>query len=257
MTGSVTIIGAGKVGNALALSLFHSGVSVDKIISKSADSARALARLTGSLWSINITEAISSDFIILCVPDSEIENVCNNMGDVSGSIVVHTAGTSTIDVLGLPECRGRGIFYPLQTFTTGRDVNISIVPFLVEGDSVETEDLIFRLAESLSDSVFRVASEDRKMIHLAAVFVSNFVNHLFLAGKQISSKTELPFSILRPLIEETYSKAMEIGPASAQTGPAVRNDLGTIEKQIDLLSFSSEFSEIYKAVTRSIIINKE
>lgn len=257
MTGSVTIIGAGKVGNALAKAFFQSGITVDRVISKSADSARSVALITGASWSINTSEDINSDFIILCVPDNEIESVCNELGVISGSIVAHTAGTSTIDILESLDCRGRGVFYPLQTFSHGREIDISTVPFLVEGADDDTENIIFRLAESISDSVFRLGSEDRKIIHLAAVFVSNFVNHLLLAGEQLSSKTELPFSILQPLIEETVSKAIEIGPLSAQTGPAVRNDLNTIEKQIDLLSFYPEFSEIYKAVTRSIIKNKK
>ncbi len=244
------------MGAALAKALFKSGLSIDMVISRSANSARSLAQIINSSWSTKVGEDINSDFILLCVPDSVIGDVCKKMGNISRSIIMHTAGTCNIDALASLNCRGKGVFYPLQTFTSGRDIDISLVPFLVEGDSDKTEDDIFRLAESISDRVTRVGEEDRKMIHLAAVFVSNFVNHLLQAGEEISSKTDLPFSILQSLIDETFSKAMDIGPAAAQTGPAARNDLSTIEKQIDLLSFSPELSEIYKAVTRSIIKNK-
>ena len=257
MTGSITIIGAGKVGASLARALYQSGLTVDLIISRSAESARSLARITNSSWSTSCREDISSDFVLLCVPDSVIESICRSLGDISSSIILHTAGTSTMESFASLDCMGHGVFYPLQTFTSGREVEISMVPFLIEGNSEKTEDTICSLAESISNSVFRVGAEDRKMLHLAAVFVSNFVNHMLMAGEQISSKTEYPFSILQPLIDETFSKARDIGPAPAQTGPAARNDQSTIEKQIDLLSFSPELLEIYRAVTRSIIKNTE
>lgn len=96
------------------------------------------------------------------MPDSEIESVCKELGDISNSIVVHTAGTSTIDVLKSLKCSGRGVFYPLQTFSRGREIDISIVPFLVEGESNSTENILFSLAESISDRVFRLRSDDRE-----------------------------------------------------------------------------------------------
>lgn len=252
---SITIIGAGKVGSVLAKAFFQAGLTIDKIISKSAVSAESLAKLTNSEWGSDVACDISSDYIILTVPDNEIETVCGSLGNITNSTLVHTAGSFGINAFEFLKCRGKGVLYPLQTFSPDREIDLGVVPFLIEGDSSDTEDNLDQLACLISDRVFRLGTEDRKMIHLSAVFVCNFVNHILLSGEQLTGKTGVPFSILEPLIDETFSKAKEIGPKAAQTGPAIRNDVTTIEKHIDLLSFSPELRDIYKAITRSIIRN--
>jgi predicted short-subunit dehydrogenase-like oxidoreductase (DUF2520 family) len=76
---------------------------------------------------------------------------------------------------------------------------------------------------------------------------------MFTAGKEVTLKSGLPFEVLKPLIFETVEKALESGPENAQTGPAVRRDANTIEKHMELLSFSPELKNIYSEITRSII----
>lgn len=257
MTNSITIIGAGKVGSALALAFFNAGVKVDAIISRSGKSAESLAKRVNSSWGDDLNTHIVSDFIILSTPDKEIENVAGKLSNIQESVLLHTAGSYGTEVLASVECKGRGVLYPLQTFSSGREIDIRSVPILIEGNNSETEDAIFKLSGLISDSVFILNYADRKQVHLSAVFVCNFVNHLLFAGEKIVQEASLPFSILDPLINETISKARELGPALSQTGPAVRNDKSTIEKHIDLLSFSPEFKDIYKALSRSIIINNE
>ena len=83
------------------------------------------------------------------------------------------------------------------------------------------------------------------MLHLAAVFVNNFTNHMLVQGREIALKAGFSFEILSPLIQETIAKALELGPENSQTGPAVRNDKNTIEKHLELLSFSPELPRIY------------
>lgn len=256
MTTTVTIIGAGKVGEALALAFYRAGISIEKVVSRSYKSAARLAEKVKSSGSTDISAPCTSEFILLTVPDGAINEVCDSLAPAEDSIVMHTAGSFDLDVFKDLRCKGSGVFYPLQTFTSGREIDISIVPFLVEGDSSSTEEQIEELARLISNNISRVGSDKRKMIHLSAVFVCNFINHLLHAGEDIIGKADLPASLLYPLVDETIRKARDIGPADAQTGPASRNDISTIEKHIDLLSFSSELEEIYKAVTRSIIKNK-
>jgi predicted short-subunit dehydrogenase-like oxidoreductase (DUF2520 family) len=257
VTNSITIIGAGKVGSALAVAFFNAGVKVDAIISRSGRSAESLAKQVNSSWGTDINSDLVSDFIILTTPDKEIENAAGNLGNIKESILLHTAGSYGTNILASAECKGKGVLYPLQTFSPGREIDIRSVPLLIEGNNSLTEGAIFKLSGQISDSVFILNSADRKQAHLSAVFVCNFVNHLLFAGEKILQEASLPFSILDPLINETILKARENGPATSQTGPAVRNDESTIEKHIDLLSFSPEFKDIYKALTRSIIKNSE
>ena len=255
MTESITIIGAGRVGSALAKAFYHKGIRIDTIISRNKESARGLAYQIEARWSTDTGTNIESGIIILCVPDGEIEATVSGLSGIENTVLLHTAGSYGLDVLGSAVCRGRGVFYPLQTFTKGRNIDIKTVPILIEADNEITGNLLHQLAGNISEKIFIVSTEDRKKIHLAAVFVCNFINHLLYAGEQITDLTSLPSSVLDPLISETMAKAKDIGPEASQTGPAVRNDISTIEKHIDLLSFSPELRDIYKAITQSIIKN--
>ena len=109
------------------------------------------------------------------------------------------------------------------------------------------------LAESIGGQAHFTDTEQRRMLHLAAVFVCNFTNHMLTAGKEVALRAGFPFEVLNPLIEETFLKAIDNGPENSQTGPAVRNDLNTIEKHLELLSFSPELKRIYNEITHSII----
>ncbi len=253
---SISIVGAGRVGRALALSLFNAGFRIDKIISKSSESAKSLAELTKSDWSTDIQEEISSDLVVLAVPDGLLNDLIPKLGSNENSIFVHTAASHGLEIFGSLSCRGSGVFYPLQTFTIGRDIDLQQIPILIEGSDDHTEKVLKSIAESLSNSVYFIGEEERKLIHLAAVFVCNFVNQLYLVGEEITKKTNLPESVLEPLIEETLKKARDIGPRLAQTGPASRNDIVTIEKHRELLSYSPEFRDIYDSITNSIIKNR-
>jgi hypothetical protein len=76
---------------------------------------------------------------------------------------------------------------------------------------------------------------------------------MITAGNEIARKAGFDSDILAPLINETISRALQAGPENTQTGPAVRNDLNTIEKHLELLSFSPELRKIYIELTNSII----
>jgi hypothetical protein len=92
----------------------------------------------------------------------------------------------------------------------------------------------------------------RKALHVAAVFVCNFVNHLYKIGHTICKENKLSFDILKPLIKETAEKITHLTPTEAQTGPAKRNDTTTINTHLNFLTDENE-KEIYKIITKSII----
>jgi predicted short-subunit dehydrogenase-like oxidoreductase (DUF2520 family) len=165
--------------------------------------------------------------------------------------VAHTAGSFGLDIFPA-HLRSTGVFYPLQTFTRGRETQISNIPFLLEASDDYTGRLLQGLVSVLGASAAFMGSERRRMLHLAAVFVCNFTNFMLVSGKDITSEAGISFSILEPLIRETVNKALDAGPEKSQTGPAVRNDLITIEKHLKLLSFSPELQAIYSELTDRI-----
>lgn len=249
---NISFAGAGRVAEALCKELFHAGFRIDMIASESEVSGRSLADSCKAVWSADLLFPESTKIIIVAVPDHRLNSVLDKIKCAAGTLVVHTAGSFGTDIF--PEhIEHKGIFYPLQTFSKGRKVSFVNLPFLLESSDEESSAILRNIAESIHGKVHFVDTEKRRMLHLAAVFVCNFTNHMLTLGKEVTLKTGITFEILAPLIKETISKAMDSGPENSQTGPAVRHDKNTIEKQLELLSFSKELQRIYNEMTISII----
>jgi predicted short-subunit dehydrogenase-like oxidoreductase (DUF2520 family) len=249
---NISFAGAGRVSEALCKELFHAGFAIDKVASESATRGKPLAEYCKADWSSSLIFPYTSNILIVAVPDHRLLNVLAELKCSEQTLVVHTAGSFGLDIF--PEdITHKGIFYPLQTFSINRKVNFSHIPFLLEASDENSSVVLRKLAESISEKVYFVDAEKRRMLHLAAVFVCNFTNHMLTMGKEVATKTGFSLEILEPLIKETVAKAIDAGPENSQTGPAVRHDQNTIEKHLELLSFSPELQRIYKEMTKSIM----
>ncbi|MDQ1296454.1 MAG: hypothetical protein QG611_432 [Bacteroidota bacterium] len=249
---NLSFAGAGRVAGALCMKMHHSGMRILQVISETETSGKPLARDCNAEWSELLSFHDSNDIIIVAVPDHRLKEVIKSIRCNEKTIVAHTAGSYGLEVFP-DSIKRKGVFYPLQTFTKGRNIAFRDLPFLLEASDNDTGEILRKLAESTGGKAWFVDIERRKTLHLAAVFVNNFINHMLATGKELTSTVSLPFNMLEPLIMETISKALEDGPEKSQTGPAVRNDRDTIEKHMDLLSFSPELQNVYREVTRSII----
>ena len=145
-----------------------------------------------------------------------------------------------------------GILYPLQTFSKTKQVDFCSIPICIESYSASTLKQIKVLAESLSDNVQEINFEKRKTLHLAAVFVCNFTNHMNHIASELMEAEGLPFDLVVPLIKETTNKLDELTPAEAQTGPAIRNDQNVLKKHMEALKGNEDYQNIYKLLTESI-----
>ena len=190
----------------------------------------------------NIPEA---DITILAVSDDAIADVSSK---ITNSFVVHTSGSSSIE--DLKNTSNKGVFYMLQTFSKDKEIDFSKIPFCLEAENKEDYLLLETLAKAIGIKVYTINSEQRKAIHVAAVFVNNFTNHLYKIGNDICEENKVPFEILQPLIDETSQKIKTLSPKKAQTGPAIRNDKKTIENHLELLNIEQQ--RIYKILTQSI-----
>jgi predicted short-subunit dehydrogenase-like oxidoreductase (DUF2520 family) len=169
------------------------------------------------------------------------------------SILVHTSGTVPLGFLNYSSASYTGIFYPLQTFTAGRELDMEDVPFILESDDQTTLQKLKKLAKSLSPHQYVVKSKDRMSLHIAAVFSNNFTNHMIRIAEEIMRRQGLDFNMLKPLIIETISKSLEMGAKYAQTGPAKRNDMETLEEHYRFLNYNDQIAEIYKLISQDII----
>ena len=248
----ISFIGAGKVSGALCRQMHMSGCKIQKIVTRSGKSGPALALLSNASWSSEYDFSDSEDLIIVAVPDDKLSEILTRIKCPVNTVVAHTAGSLGLDVFPAP-LKHTGVFYPLQTFSESRNISFRDLPFFLEASDAYSSGILKDIAESIGSKIHFVDTEQRRLLHVAAVFACNFTNHMLTVGKQITEKAGFSFKVLEPLIKETVKKAMETGPEHSQTGPAYRSDKGTIKRHIDLLSFSPELQGIYKEVTKSIM----
>jgi predicted short-subunit dehydrogenase-like oxidoreductase (DUF2520 family) len=194
----------------------------------------------------NLIEIPLSDIIIIAVSDDAIATVSKQLKDIQ-SLVVHTSGA--VDMNAINQKR-KGVFYPLQSFTKDKSVDFSTIPICIESTNNDDIKLLENLASSINSKPYKISTEQRKKIHLAAVFVNNFTNYMYTIGQDICEENTIPFEILQPLILETANKVKKISPRNAQTGPAKRNDKQTITNHLENLNLQQQ--EIYKLITKSI-----
>src|SRR5690606_26632178 len=146
-----------------------------------------------------------------------------------------------------------GVFYPLQTFTKARKVNFESIPIFVEAAIEGVTRKLMAMGKAISRNVTAISSDERKALHVAAVFASTFTNHMLTIAKQIMHDNKLKYELLKPLIAETLNKSLELGPEAAQTGPARRGDLQILDSHMEFLADDPELAEIYKNVSQHII----
>lgn len=189
-----------------------------------------------------------ADVFIISVKDDAVSEISEKLRG-KNALVVHTSGAVPVNSLEAHE--RKGVFYPLQTFSKNREVRNRNIPFCLEASQPADLEFLKQLVREISGTPFEVSSEQRKKLHLAAVFVCNFVNHLYVIGEDLCQDNNLPFEILQPLILETAEKAVYSSPSENQTGPAKRKDQSTIEAHLNLID-SAENKEIYQLLTRAI-----
>ncbi|MBT8394812.1 MAG: DUF2520 domain-containing protein [Flavobacteriaceae bacterium] len=244
---SVIILGSGNV----ATHLFKAFNKADKITVKqwfsrtqhSIEQFKDKVEITN-----NYDDLKEADVYILAVSDDAIHEVSAKL-TVTNKFIVHTSGAMTLHEMD--KKNDRGVFYPLQTFSKDVEMDFANVPFCLEVENKSNMQILNSLCEAIGSKYYRVNSEQRSSLHLAAVFVNNFVNQLYRTAHEITESTSVDFNILKPLIIETAKKIENLSPYRAQTGPAKRHDKKTIKKHMKLLQ-NDQHKEIYDLLTKVI-----
>ncbi|MEW6467428.1 MAG: Rossmann-like and DUF2520 domain-containing protein [Bacteroidota bacterium] len=246
----IVFIGAGNVATHLAQAFYRAGYPIAAVCSRTRASAGTLAEKVKAPFTNRLHELPAADVYIIAVNDDAIARVARHPFPAQ-ALVLHTSGGTGLDVL--KQHSKRGVLYPLQTFSRAHSVDMKQVPFCIEAGSPQALSLLRRLALSVSGNIHRVSSQQRQVLHLAAVFACNFSNHLYAIADELLSASKLPFRLLEPLIAETARKAIEEGPARSQTGPAIRKDHQVMKKHLQLLSNKKELQRLYRLMSRSIM----
>ena len=242
----IAIIGGGNVATHLA-----SAFNKNKEVSLVQVYARNIEQIAFLKHDVSIIDNLGllkdADVYIIAVSDDAITEVSSKINK-KNSLIVHTSGSASLESL---ENKGRkGVFYLLQSFSKDKAVNFNEIPFCLEAENKEDLTTLITIAKAIGKKIYSINSEQRKAIHVAAVFVNNFTNHFYKIGEDICKEHQVPFEILQPLIQETASKIISLNPEEAQTGPAKRNDQKTIQNHLELLN--KEQQEMYQLITKSI-----
>ncbi len=248
---NIVMIGAGNVATHLAFALQQKGFSINQVYSRSETSAKLLAQKLESPYTVEIRSLEqSADIYIIAVSDDAIGTVAEKL-KFDNQVIVHTSGSVPMDVLKAGSKR-TGVVYPLQTFSKSREIDFQNIPVCIEASSDELLAKLEKFISTISNDVRHVNSEQRRVLHLAAVFACNFPNFMYAIAEDIISDAGLNLDILRPLIKETADKVMSRSPLEAQTGPARRNDEASLHKHLDLLRRYPEYKDLYEMISQAI-----
>ena len=244
----ISLIGAGNVGSHLGKVLKAKGHQIGQVFSRRLEKAERLANIVEA-EAVNELSAIEqgAEVYIIAVSDKAIEEVSAQLR-LNRGVVAHTSGAASIDLLD--SHAQFGSFYPLQTFTPNRQPNWQEIPICLNANNVDTFDTLYDLAETINDNIHHLTDDERTNLHVGAVVVNNFINHLLGVTREITDSQKVPYELLLPLLNETIAKSKNAHPFDIQTGPAKRNDVETIEKHLSLLP--EAYHHLYNALTKSI-----
>ncbi len=249
---NIAIFGAGNVA-AYFGDVFHkSGFNISQIISRNEAEGRKLAENVHSVYLSVFDSAIQTELFVLAVKDDAIAEVADALPSTN-AIVCHCAGAVSIDLLNRFD--HRAVLYPLQSIRSRPDV--SAVPVLIETHIREDFFLLQNLIGKCGFSAYEADSEMRLQYHLAAVFANNFSNAMLAVSERLSERYGLNQKLLHPLIQQTYTNAVNESAIKAQTGPALRNDIETMAKHLKLLQEETDLHNLYKAVSAYISLNRK
>lgn len=256
MTSKVVLVGAGNVGGHLAHRMAERGWPPVQVFSRNVEKAASAARVSGAEAVTDLQKIRpDADIYLMAVHDDAIGEVAAQLANIlnDNALVAHTSGATPSAVLA-KHFRRYGVFYPLQTFSPGRKPDFAHIPVCVFAPDAEDLSILKALAGRISHTVQEINDEQRATLHLAAVFVNNFVNLMYRIGNDIVQKESIKFELLLPLIGETAQKIMDgLPPAKAQTGPARRGDTATLHRHLDLLNSQPDLQEIYRLLSDAIV----
>ncbi len=242
----IVLIGSGNVAFHLAKAFTEAQIPISQIFGRNTTELQKISEQFSIPFS---TETLAdADLYIISVSDSSIAEVSALIKN-ENALVAHTSGSVSREALS--GNYRKSVFYPLQTFSKSKNLDYSKIPFFIDAENENDEEILKNLASKISKNVMLANDEKRKYIHLTAVFACNFVNHLYARAKEISDSQGIPFDYFLPLIDETTQKIHELEPKLAQTGPAIRNDEKVLKLHESLLT-DEEKLKIYKTLNESI-----
>lgn len=245
----IALAGIGNLGWNLSQRLIERGFNVCQIIARKTEDRQNFARHIGADLIEDISELKDKvDLLFVCLPDDKIADFIGNVRHENTAIAHCSGYTAQVK----HKRNATGVFYPFQTFTKNVAVEWEGIPVFIESGHKDLRETLRKIAEDISGNVLEVTHEQRKAIHISGVFGANFTNHLLHIVSNILDAKNVPFKVMKPLMEETIRKAFAHGPAKAQTGPAKRGDEAVLKAHMEQLGHDNTTRALYDLFTTGI-----
>lgn len=253
MNKRIVIVGAGNVATHIARTLAEKGCTPVQVWSRSEESASALAEQVGCEYVTCMDNILDeADAFIISVADRALPDVIDSLCRKNRrGVFIHTAGTMPMQLFE-GHADHYGVLYPMQTFSKQKLLDFSEVPCFIEASDNMALDEVRQVAGMLSKRVYELSSDNRRWLHVAAVFACNFTNACYTMAARILEEHGLDFSMMLPLVDETTRKLHSLRPADAQTGPAARGDHNVMNKHLEMLDNHADLQDIYKIMSEEI-----
>ncbi len=255
----ISIIGAGRLGGALAIALARSGHTIENLVARKIENAQRIVEYINpkpELLSAGELSKISSGTIFITTQDFEIENAANQLAEKleNQPFVFHTSGSLSSDVLHVLKDAGCkiGSIHPLVSISDailGAE-RFETAYFCIEGDA-ESIEVAEKIVADLRGKSFRVATEYKTLYHASAVMASGHLVALVDTAIELLSKCGLNDAnaqeVFLPLIKSTVENLQTQTMSEALTGTFARADVKTFENHLEILreNVSTEALEIY------------
>lgn len=250
----VIILGSGNMAFAILTSCLNTDVEIVGIFSKTKENSIALSNNFNVKAYQSISEIpTNADLYLLCINDDSINEVANNLPIVDG-LVVHCSGLKPISELN--KQINQAVFWPIESINKNSFSDFKNTPICIEANSEENYRIIEAFADRLSKNVNKISSAERQYLHLAATITNNFSNHLIALAKQELDFQHLDYTILKHLLTKAINNSFNFEPSKIQTGPAIRNDISTMQKHLSLLQ-NTHTKDLYELMSKSIFELKE
>lgn len=250
---SISLIGSGNTSWQLAHHFVNSQIGVNAIFTRNPEENQWIQQLGVSAEIFSSASQIESDVVFLTVPDDQV-SVMSASQNLKGKTIVHCSGS--VDMTAISGSGDKGVFYPLQTLTKHRYLEPAQIPIFIEANNAQLQNQLVELARTIGFPVEVLDSEKRRQLHLCAVMVNNFTNHLLTKAFGLADKSNVQGNRLLPLAFETLAKFKELGGEKAQTGPAKRKDHSTIANHLGSLE-GTTLKDLYEVFTQSILKDYE
>jgi predicted short-subunit dehydrogenase-like oxidoreductase (DUF2520 family) len=247
----VVMLGSGNTATVLSEIISKAGHEIVQVASRNEEHAKMLAELySADSASLSVPYFLDADIYIIALSDAALDHL-EKITALKNKFIVHTAGAVSIN--SLKNCSDTyGVMYPLQSLSK-YSAHIPEIPLLVDGNNQEVLHRVLGFAKTLSKNLIEADDSQRLNYNVAAVFINNFSNHLYALAEIFCQKERLDFKNLFPIMDETVFRAKEISPFLTQTGPAMRDDIFTLNRHLQALAANPELKYLYLKLSESII----